>query len=160
MQINKNKAAAINYTLTDESNKVLDKSENGEFVYLHGADNIIPGLEKALEGKVAGDEVQVTVQPDDAYGETDPAQIQPVPREMFPEDSNIEVGMQFHAQSPEGEPIVVTIAEINDKQILVDGNHPMAGLVLNFDVKIISVREATEDELAHGHIHGEGGCGH
>lgn len=153
-------AASINYRLTNENGQVIDQSENGEFIYLHGANNIIPGLENALAGKQAGEKLTVTIQPAEAYGEKDPEQIQQVPREMFPADTVIEVGMQFHAQSPSGDAIVVTVVEADEEQVLVDGNHPLAGVVLTFDVEIVDVREATPEEITHGHIHGEGGCDH
>lgn len=160
MQVEDNKVVTIDYTLKDDAGNVLDQSEEGKFAYLHGARNIIPGLEKALAGKTSGDEVSVKVSPEEGYGERSDSMTQKVPREMFEADQPIEVGMQFHAQSPEGEMIVVTVTEVADDEITVDGNHPLAGQNLNFDVKIIDVREATEEEKTHGHAHGEGGHQH
>ena len=116
----------------------------------------LPDLESALTGKQAGDELQVSVTPNQAYGERDPAKTQSVPRNMFPADTEIEPGMQFHAQGPNEEMVVVTIAEVAEDNIMVDGNHPLAGVHLNFAVEIIDVRDASEQELDHGHVHGPG----
>ena len=153
MQVSKDKVAIINYTLKDDEGNVVDQSENGEFAYLHGASNIIPGLENALEGKTAGDALVVTIAPAEAYGERDESRIQAVPRAMFPPDVEVEVGMQFHAQSPEGQTLMVTVAAVETDTITVDGNHPMAGKTLHFDVAIVEVRDATQEELDHGHVH-------
>jgi FKBP-type peptidyl-prolyl cis-trans isomerase SlyD len=160
MQVEDNKVVTIDYTLKDDAGNVLDTSSEGKFAYLHGAHNIIPGLEKALAGKTSGDEVSVKVSPEEGYGERSDSMTQVVPREMFEAEQAIEVGMQFHAQSPEGEMIVVTVTEVADDEITVDGNHPLAGQNLNFDVKIVDVRDASEEEKAHGHVHGEGGHQH
>jgi len=160
MNIGKDCVAIIDYTLKDDDGDVLDDSQNGEFVYLHGAQNIIPGLEAALSGKQAGDQVNVSLEPKDAYGERDPERIQVVPRDMFETDEEIVAGMQFHAQSPDGQMMVITVSEVDDDEITIDGNHAMAGMNLHFDVSVVDVREATVEELAHGHVHTEGGCDH
>jgi FKBP-type peptidyl-prolyl cis-trans isomerase SlyD len=160
MQIAKDMVAVIDYVLKDDDGDLLDESHGGEFAYLHGAQNIIPGLENALEGKQAGDQVSVSIEARDAYGEVDPERIQVVPRDMFETEEEIVPGMQFHAQSPEGHMIVITIAEVDDDEITIDGNHVMAGMNLNFDVEIISVRAASDEELSHGHVHTAGECGH
>ena len=160
MTITVNKVVTLDYTLTNDEGTVVDKSEGGSFLYLHGASNIIPGLEQALEGKAAGDELTVAVEPKDGYGERNDEMTQTVPREMFDGDADIQPGMQFHAQSPDGQMLVVTVVEMNDENVTVDGNHPLAGVNLNFDVKIIEVRDATQEELDHGHVHGEGGHEH
>lgn len=160
MQIENNKVATLHYTLKDNEGNILDQSDDGSFVYLHGALNIIPGLENALTGKTAGEELNVTVSPEDAYGVRTEEHVQEVPKEMFEEGADIQVGMQFHAQGPNGEMIVVTVADVKDDVIVVDGNHPLAGMELNFDVKIVEVRDATEEEMEHGHVHAAGGCGH
>lgn len=160
MQIEENKVVTINYTLTDENGTVIDESKDSNFAYLHGHQNIIPGLEKALAGKKAEDNVQVTVEPADGYGERDDAQIQAVPRNMFPGDVEIQAGMNFHAETPEGMPVMVTVVEVSDDTVTVDGNHPLAGQRLNFDVEIVSVRDAEQVELEHGHVHGPGGHDH
>ena len=160
MTISQNSVVIMNYTLTDDKGNKLDESQDGSFAYLHGAQNIIPGLEKELEGKQAGESMTVTVSPAEGYGERNDAMVQKVSREMFDEGGDIQVGMQFHAQSPDGQTIVVTITEVDGDDITIDGNHPLAGVTLNFDVSIVDVRDATEDELAHGHVHGTGGCSH
>lgn len=159
MQISENKVVIIDYTLTDDEGQIIDQAQGGDFAYLHGARNIIPGLEQALEGKVAGDELEVKVEPAEAYGERNDALNETVPKEMFGGEE-VEVGMQFHAQSPDGDMVVVTIIGVDGDQITVDGNHPLAGMRLNFAVKIVDVRDASEEELAHGHVHGPDGHHH
>ena len=160
MQIADKMVVTIDYTLKDDNGTVLDSSTEGNFVYMHGANNIIPGLENALAGKSAGDEVEVSVSPDEGYGERNDSMIQAVPRDMFDSEQEIQVGMQFHAESPEGEMIVVTVTDVEGDDITVDGNHPLAGVNLNFGVKVIDIREATEEEIEHGHVHGPGGHHH
>ncbi len=160
MKITDNCAVTLDYTLTDDQGTVLDSSEGrGDFTYLHGASNIVPGLESALTGKGSGDELTVHVEPDQGYGDHIKALIQKVPSEMFETDQEITVGMQFHAQSAEGQMVVVTVTEMDDETITVDGNHPLAGTALNFAVNVIDVRDATEEEIAHGHVH-SGDCSH
>ena len=160
MQIQAHKVVTLNYTLTDDDGNVIDQSNDGSFVYLHGANNIIPGLESALDGKQAGDALDVKVEPADRYGERDAAKTQEVPRNMFPEDTDIEPGMQFHAQGPNGEVLVVTVAKVEGDTITVDGNHPLAGVPLNFAVEVVNVRDAKQEEIEHGHVHGPGGHHH
>jgi FKBP-type peptidyl-prolyl cis-trans isomerase SlyD len=160
MLITKDKVAVIDYTLKGDDGDILDASQNGEFVYLHGAQNIIPGLEVALEGKQAGDSISVSIEPKDAYGELDPERVQVVPRDMFDTDEEISPGMQFHAQSPEGHMMVITVAEVDDDEVTIDGNHAMAGMNLHFSVDVVEVREATAEELEHGHVHVGGSCEH
>jgi len=160
MQIADNRVVTLAYTLKDNDDNILDKSDDGSFCYLHGARNIIPGLESALTGKVAGDELSVSIPPEEAYGVRDEARLQEVPREMFPEDVDIEVGMQFHAQNPEGHQIMVTVTRVEDDSVTVDGNHPLASVHLNFDVRIMDIRDATAEELEHGHVHGPHGHHH
>lgn len=160
MKISQNKVASIEYTLTDDSGEVLDTSVGGEpLAYIQGMGNIIPGLEAALEGKEVGDSLKVTVAPEDGYGEQNDALVQQVPREMFQGVDEIEIGMQFHAQTAQGL-TVITVTEVIEDLITVDGNHPLAGKTLNFDVKVVDVRDATEEELEHGHAHGAGGHHH
>ena len=160
MQIADKMVVTIDYPLKDDNGTVLDSSTEGNFAYLHGAHNIIPGLENALTGKSAGDEVEVSVSPAEGYGERNDSMIQSVPRDMFDSEQEIQVGMQFHAQSPEGEMIVVTVTDVADDDITVDGNHPLAGVNLNFGVKVVDVREASQEEIEHGHVHGPGGHQH
>ena len=158
MQITKNKVVAIDYKLTNDEGEVLDTSEGQEpLAYLHGVGGIIPGLERELEGKQVGDQLQVAVKPADGYGDRNAELEQKVPRDDFEGADDLEVGMQFQVESEAG-PTVVTVIEIDDEVITIDGNHPMAGINLNFDVTIREVREATSDELSHGHVHGMGGC--
>lgn len=160
MTIAQNKVVTLHYTLTDDAGTVIDKSDDGSFLYLHGASNIIPGLENALTGKTTGDELKVTVKPEEAYGVRDDARLESVPREMFPEDTEIEAGMQFHAEDPEGQTITVSVVDVTDDTVTVDGNHPLAGVQLNFDVKIVEVRDASAEEMEHGHVHGPHGHHH
>jgi len=160
MQIEARKVVILNYTLTDSNGNVIDQSNDSSFAYLHGANNIIPGLENALTGKSAGDALDVSVEPAEGYGERDPAKTQAVPRDMFPDDAEIEVGMQFHAQGPNNETLVVTVVEVEDGTVTVDGNHPLAGIQLNFTVEVMEVRDASQEELDHGHVHGPGAHDH
>jgi len=160
MQIADNNVVTLDYTLTDDQGTVIDSSEGrGDFAYLHGANNIIPGLEKALIGKVVGDELKVHVEPAEGYGEQSDELVQHVPSEMFETEQEISVGMQFHAEATSGQMVVVTVTAINDDTVTVDGNHPLAGKPLNFDVKVMEIREATAEELSHGHVH-SGDCSH
>lgn len=160
MKIENNTVVTLHYTLTDDAGTVIDKSEDGSFAYLHGANNIIQGLENALSGKAQGDEFTVTVAPEEAYGVRNDAMQQQVPKEMFDDQSQIQPGVQFHAQGPGGEMLVVTVVDVQEDHVVVDGNHPLAGVQLNFDVKVIEVREASEEEREHGHVHGPGGHPH
>lgn len=152
---------AIDYTLSNDAGEVIDSSAGAEpLVYLHGAGNIIPGLENALVGKTVGDELDVSIEPEDAYGEYSAELITNLGREMFEGVEELEVGMQFHASAPDGGMQIVTIRDVDGDQVTIDGNHPLAGQQLNFKVKVVSVRAASEEELAHGHVHGEGGHQH
>lgn len=160
MNIEKNKVVAIDYTLTDNDGVVIDTSEGrAPLKYLHGTGALIPGLEKELEGKVIGDKLSVAIPPEEGYGVRNEQLLQSVPKEHFGNTPNIQAGMQFQANSPQG-PILVTVVEVTDDKVLVDGNHPLAGVVLNFKVEIKEVREASAEELEHGHVHGEGGHAH
>jgi FKBP-type peptidyl-prolyl cis-trans isomerase SlyD len=161
MQIAQDKVVLIHYTLTDDGGKVLDSSSGGDpLAYLHGQGNIIPGLEKALEGKQAGDKLNVRVEPAEGYGVRDDSLVQQVPRRAFGSVSKVEPGMQFHAQSAQGQMRVVTVTHVQGDMVTVDGNHPLAGEVLVFDVEVAEVRDATGEELEHGHVHGPGGHHH
>ncbi len=159
MQIAAEKVVTLDYTLTDDDGAIIDRSQEGKFAYLHGASNIIPGLEKALEGKQAGDAVTVRVAPEEGYGERNDALTQEVPVDAFG-DADPQPGQQFHAESPDGQMLVVTVTGREGETVTIDGNHPLAGVNLNFDVKVIDVRDATSEELEHGHAHGDGGHAH
>jgi FKBP-type peptidyl-prolyl cis-trans isomerase SlyD len=160
MQIAKNSVVTIDYTLTDDNGDVVDSSKGGEpLAYIHGIGQIIPGLENALEGKAAGDEVSVSIPPAEGYGDYNEGLIQVVPRDMFQGVDTIEPGMQFHAQTNEGFQ-TITVTQVEGEDITIDGNHPLAGKNLNFEVSIKDVREASAEELDHGHVHGPGGHQH
>ncbi len=153
MQVSENAVVSIHYTLKDDNGATVDSSIGKEpLSYLHGRKNIISGLENALTGKNVGDKLSVTIPPEEAYGNYDEALIQVLPREAFGGVEDIQVGMQFYSESPEGVQMI-TIKEVNGDQITVDANHPLAGQTLHFDVEIMGVREATEEELQHGHVH-------
>lgn len=154
MEIKDNCVVSIHYTLTSEEGSQLDSSEDqGPLVYLHGSNNLIPGLERELSGKSVGDKLEVTVQPEDAYGPVRSDLIKTVPASAFEGVENIERGMQFEAKGPEGQSQLITVQEVTDDGIKVNGNHPLAGEVLHFKVTIDSVREATKEEVEHGHVH-------
>lgn len=160
MQIIKQAVATIEYTLTDDSGVLIDSSKDrGPMAYLHGVGGIIPGLEAQLEGKVPGDEFKVRIEPDQAYGQRTEEMVQDVPRSDLPPDLDIQPGMQFQTQGPNG-PAVVTVVAVEGDQVKMDGNHPLAGVTLNFDIKVVDVRQATQEELDHGHVHGPGGHNH
>jgi FKBP-type peptidyl-prolyl cis-trans isomerase SlyD len=154
------KVVSLNYTVKDTEGQVVDSSEGAApLVYLHGKGNIIPGLEAALVGKTSGEEFDVTVEPADAYGEYNEEMVQVVPRKAFEGVESIEKGMVFTAQAQNG-PVQLTVAKVDGDDITVDPNHPLSGKTLHFSGSVIEVREATEEELTHGHVHGEGGVQH
>jgi len=154
-----NKVVKMHYSVMDNDGNSIDNSFDGEpLIFVVGTGYLISGLENALQGKQAGDKLSVTVEPDEGYGERNDNLMQAVPKSMF-EGMEIEVGMQFRASTDDGDQSVMII-DIQDEEVIVDGNNPLAGITLNFDVEILEVRDATDDELAHGHVHGEGGCGH
>jgi FKBP-type peptidyl-prolyl cis-trans isomerase SlyD len=160
MNIAKHKVVSIDYTLTGEQGNVIDTSQGREpLAYLHGAGNIIPGLEGALEGKNQGDNVKVTIDPDQAYGQKDQRLVQQVPRTAFQGVQQIQPGMQFQANTQQG-PRVITVVDVQGDQVTIDANHPLAGQTLNFDVNVVAIRDATQEELAHGHVHGADGHQH
>ena len=159
MQIENNLVVSLHYKLSDDQGKEIENSFGDvPLVYLHGNQNLIPGLENALTGKQAGDQFSVTVSAEDGYGEYHEALKQEVPAAAF-EGLDPQPGMQFTAETDQG-PRVVTVVDVNDEVVTVDGNHAFAGMTLHFDVEVIELRDATEEELAHGHVHGAGGCGH
>ncbi|MBN1377723.1 MAG: peptidylprolyl isomerase [Gammaproteobacteria bacterium] len=159
MKISGNTVASIHYTLKNSRGEILDSSVGAEpLEYLHGAGNIIPGLESELAGKSTGDKLEVKVEPKLAYGERHDEMVQNVPIAHFEGIEDLQVGMRFRAQSDIGEQLI-TIVGIQDNEVTVDGNHPLAGETLYFSVEVVGLREATATEIEHGHIH-HGGCGH
>lgn len=160
MEIANQRVVLIHYTLTNAKGEVIDSSSGGDpLAYLHGAGNIIPGLENALTGKKVGDKLKVQVEAKDGYGEFQKELVQDVPRRAFQGIKDIKVGMSFQADGGNG-PMRVTVTRVVGDMVTVDGNHPLAGEQLNFDVEVAEVREASEEELAHGHVHGVGGHHH
>ncbi|NKF21071.1 FKBP-type peptidyl-prolyl cis-trans isomerase [Solimonas marina] len=160
MEIADQRVVSMHYTLTNDKGEVIDSSQGNEpLAYLHGAGNIIPGLEKALAGKQAGDKLTVKIAPADGYGERNDALIQQVPRRAFQGVDDIKPGMRFNAQGPQG-PVQVTVTRVAGDMVTIDGNHPLAGEALNFDVEVTEVRAASAEEMQHGHVHGPGGHHH
>lgn len=152
MKITQDKVASFHYALIDRKKKVLDGSRGGDpLPYLHGHQNIVPGLEKALEGREAGDKFTVTVMPSEGYGERDEELVSIVDRSAF-QGMELKVGMHCQVEDEDGELQLVTVVEFNDEDVAVDGNHPYAGKALTFDVEVIDVRDATEEELSAGRV--------
>ncbi len=157
MPIAQNDVVTIHYTLRDDSDRVIDSSASGQpLTYLHGHGNLIPGLERELAGKNVGDRLKTRIAPADGYGEHDKAMVQQVPRRALKGIANLKVGMRLQA----GGHHTVTVTHIAGDMVTLDGNHPLAGQNLNFEVEITAIRAATEEELAHGHVHGDGGHHH
>lgn len=160
LMIGDNQVVSMHYKLTNDQGDVLDSSEGREpLTYLHGAGNIIPGLEKELTGKIQGSKLNVTVAPEEGYGTVKPELVQQAPKQAFESIDDLEVGMQLMAQSAEGQQQMITVKEISDDSVTIDGNHPLAGQTLHFDVEVTEVRDATTQELEHGHVH-DGGHDH
>lgn len=160
MKVAGQKVVAIHYTLKDDGGEVLDASAAGEpLAYLHGFGNLIPGLESALEGKSAGDKLSVTVAPEQGYGIRDEGLVQTVARSAFQGVEELAPGMRFQAGGPQGKRVVV-VTQVEKDLVTVDANHPLAGQTLHFEVELATVRDATREELEHGHVHGAGGHHH
>jgi FKBP-type peptidyl-prolyl cis-trans isomerase SlyD len=156
MQITKDKVAAIHYTLRDNEGTIIDTSDGRDpLYYLHGAGNLILGMEEGLEGKAKGDKFQLKIAPEKGYGEKDPSMTQKVPKSAFGEQE-VKKGMKFSTDKGD----VVTITDVGLDSVTVDANHPLAGVELNFAVEIVEVRNATDEEITHGHVHGPGGHQH
>lgn len=161
MNIQADCVVELHYTLKDQDGELLDSAgADDPFHYLHGSGQIVPGLEDALTGLKVGDKKQVAVPPAEGYGDYDPQLALTVSKAQFPEGVDIEVGMQFESTTPEGIEAVFSIESIEGDKVHIDGNHPLAGATLNFDIEVKSIRKATEEELSHGHAHGPGGHGH
>ena len=148
MQITNEVVALLEYELTADDGTVIDSSKgNAPLTYINGKGHLIPGLEAELEGKSAGDEFKVRIEPEQGYGQRNEQLVQAAKREQFPADVDLEPGMQFQAQTQAG-PTIVTVVRVEDGVVTLDGNHPLAGVALNFDVKVVEVREATAEEKA------------
>ena len=153
MQVEKNTVVEIDYTLKDDNGQVLDSSDGRQpLSYIQGVGNLIPGVENALEGKSPGERVQVTVPPETGYGVRDDSLVLTVERDKFSQFEDLQEGARLRMETPEGS-MIFTVVKVGDGEVLVDGNHPLAGMTLNFDITIQSVREATPEELDHGHVH-------
>ncbi|MCU4675928.1 peptidylprolyl isomerase [Catenovulum sp. 2E275] len=160
MKIAANTVVSMHYQVKNNENEVLDSSEGkNPLVFIHGLGFLIPGLEKELLEKTAGDTFSCTIEPVNAYGERHEGLVQRLPIEVFDNIEEIHEGMQLRADTDQGEQSIF-ITKIEDEFVTVDGNHPLAGIELTFDVEVVEVREATPEELAHGHVHSPGGCGH
>ena len=156
MTIGKNTVVEIHYTLKNDAGEVLDSSSGGEpLMYLHGTHGLIQGLENELAGRVAGDKFSAVIPPELAYGESDPDLVHTIDRSMFRGVDNIAPGMVFTAQGENGQQ-QITVKAVEGDQVVIDGNHEMAGQTLHFDVEVVSVREASEEEIDHGHVHAPG----
>ena len=153
MKIEKNKVVSINYTLTNNSGATLDSSEGREPLnFIHGNGHIIVGLEEALEGKVKGDKLNVSISPEKGYGIKNEEMVQKIPKNQFDATQPIETGMQFQANAV-GRTLIVTVTKVEADFVTIDANHPLAGETLKFDVEVMDVREASTEELSHGHVH-------
>jgi FKBP-type peptidyl-prolyl cis-trans isomerase SlyD len=160
MKITKHAAVTIHYRLSDQQGLLIESSFDGEpMVYLHGTGNLIPGLETELENKVVGDKLEANIPAEQAYGLYHDGLKQEVPIDAFGDVEDIVPGMRFIAETEMGQR-PVQVVEVKDDVVVVDGNHPLAGQALNFSIEVLDVREASEEELAHGHVHAAGGCGH
>lgn len=158
MQIADNTVVAVDYILKDDEGTLIDQSNPGQpLTYLHGHRNIVPGLETALKGKQAGETTEVNVDPKNGYGDVNPKLEQTVPKSHFQTIEAIEVGMQFQATTDQG-PVPVRVVKVQEDTVTIDGNHPLAGKRLNFQITVQDVRAATKDEIAHGHTHKKSGC--
>lgn len=159
--IKQHSVVTMHYELKDAAGEVLDSSAGQDpLTYLHGAGNIIVGLEEELLGKAIGDEVQAIVSAEKGYGEPVDALIQTVPKEAFGEEiDKVAVGMRFQAETEQG-PVPVVVTAMDADTVTVDGNHPLAGKELHFSVKIEEIRDASQEEIDHGHVHGPGGHQH
>ncbi|HIG52626.1 MAG TPA: peptidylprolyl isomerase [Candidatus Latescibacteria bacterium] len=161
MQISEQKVVTMNYEVVDSQGQLIDRSEEGgPLAYIHGTGQLIPGLETALEGRGKGDKVAVDVAPEQGYGKRDEEGVQTVTRNQFDDSVEIKVDMQFEAQDDDEGHQIVTVVAVDGENITLDTNHPLAGKALHFEVEILEVRDASAEELSHGHVHGPGGHDH
>lgn len=160
MQIAAQAVVAFHYTLTDDAGEVIDSSVGHEpLTYLQGSGQIVPGLERQMEGHSHGDKFTAQVSPEEGYGQPHPELLQQVPRSAFPGADDVQPGMRFQGRSPQGE-LNVIVTKVEGDTVFIDGNHPLAGKTLHFAVEVTDVRAATAEELEHGHVHGAGGHAH
>ena len=156
MNVAQDKVVSFLYTLR-VAGEVIDE---GDLTYIHGHEQIVAGLEEALLGQASGAKMKVSVPPAKGYGERDPERVQAVPRSAFPADAPLSVGVQLHAEDEDGNPLDMTVLAMGDKEVTLDFNHPLAGSTLDFEIAVTAIREATAEELEHGHVHGPGGHDH
>jgi FKBP-type peptidyl-prolyl cis-trans isomerase SlyD len=161
LTIGDGKVVTIHYTLRDDDGDVVDSSVGDDpLAYVHGTGGIVEGLEQEIAKHSIGDSFKVVVPPAQGYGDVEGPGPRPIPRRAFPSDVEIEPGMQFFVRDEDGEPLPLWVVEVDGEQVFVDTNHPLAGETLHFEVEILGVREATAEELEHGHVHGPGGAHH
>ena len=157
MKVGKDKVVLMHYTLKNDAGDVIDSSDGADpLPFLQGHGNIIPGLESALEGSKVGDKLDVSIKPEEGYGERMKDAIQEIPSSALKGVDEVKVGMQLQSQDQDGNEFLVTVTKIEDDKITVDGNHPLAGETLHFSVSIESIRKAETEELSHGHVHADG----
>jgi len=160
-KISNDHVVQVHYTLTNGEGETLDSSRHADpLSYLHGAHNIVPGLEKEMQGRAVGDKFQVSVAPEEGYGERNDLGLQGVPRDQFPEDAELLEGMQLALQDENGNMIPAWVSHVRDDMVAIDLNHPLAGVTLVFDIEVMGIRDATDEELNHGHPHGPGSHHH
>jgi FKBP-type peptidyl-prolyl cis-trans isomerase SlyD len=159
MKVKENSVVSVNFKMTNEKGQVLDSTDDGPLTYLHGHGNIMPALEDAIEDLVAGSSFKVTLLPEEGFGIRDEELTFTVAKTEF-DAKDLEIGMQFQTLNDKDEPVIATIIAINEDDVVIDENHPLAGMTLTFEGSVIEIREATQEELSHGHIHAAGGCGH
>lgn len=157
MKIAKDTVVALDFTLTDDAGEIIDSSEGEALSYLHGYNELVVGLERALTGRAVGDQLEVTVSAEEGYGEVTPGLEIEVPRTDLPEDLIPEVGLELSCDGPDEEPITMWVVEVLDDVVRLDGNHPLAGQTLHFKVEVVSIRPASASELEHGHVHDDDG---
>jgi FKBP-type peptidyl-prolyl cis-trans isomerase SlyD len=161
MPIGVNKVVTMNFTLTDDTGNVLDSTDaGGPFSYISGTGTVLPKLEEAVSIMMIGTKKQLKLEAKDGYGEYNEDAVQAVGKENFPEDFILEAGMEYMASNPDGVQMPFVITNVEEETVTVDFNHPLAGKGLNFDIELLDVRDATAEELAHGHVHGAGGHHH
>jgi len=161
MKVGKDKVVLMHYTLKNDAGDVIDSSDGADpLPFLQGHGNIIPGLESALEGSKVGDKLDVSIKPEEGYGERMKDAIQEIPSSALQGVDEVKVGMQLQSQDKDGNAFLVSVTKIEDDKITVDGNHPLAGQTLHFSVSIESIRKAEAEELSHGHVHADGQHNH